>query len=115
MTSDPPTECCDHDDCATYICEACRCTLQDVEVAITQFRAALSAYVDRVRHGEDVILTDRGLPVARLVAVDASPLLEQLEREGVITAATAARPRATGRGRVTANRPVGDLVPELRH
>ncbi|MEX2290454.1 MAG: type II toxin-antitoxin system prevent-host-death family antitoxin [Mycobacteriales bacterium] len=86
-----------------------------MEVAITEFRAALSAYVDRARRGEDVVLTERGRPVARLVAVDAAPLLEQLEREGVISPASAPRPRASGTLRAEATGPVADLISELRH
>lgn len=85
-----------------------------MEVAITEFRAALRAYVDRARSGEDVVLTDRGLPVARLVAVDAAPLVEQLEREGVLTPASAPRPRAGGTPRAKATGPVADLVSEHR-
>ena len=85
-----------------------------MEVAITEFRAALRAYVDRARSGEDVVLTERGLPVARLVAVDAAPLLEQLERDGVISAASAPRPRASARPRARATGAVADLVSEHR-
>jgi prevent-host-death family protein len=85
-----------------------------MEVAITEFRAALRTYVDRARRGEDVVLTERGLPVARLVAIDAAPLLEQLEKEGVITAASGDRPRASGTRRAEANGPVADLISEHR-
>jgi prevent-host-death family protein len=85
-----------------------------VDVAITEFRAALRAYVDRARAGEDVVLTERGLPVARLVAVDAAPMLEQLERDGLISAARAPRPRAGAARRVKATGPVADLVAEHR-
>ncbi len=85
-----------------------------MEVAITEFRSALRAYVDRARSGEDVVLTERGLPVARLVAIDAAPLLEQLEREGLLTAAQAPRPRASGAPRARASGLVADLVSEHR-
>ena len=88
--------------------------IEVMEVAITAFRAALRAYVDRARRGEDVVLTDRGLPVARLVAVDAAPLVDQLEREGVLTAASAPRPRAGDTPRAKATGPVADLVSEHR-
>jgi len=37
-----------------------------VEVGIRELRANLSAFVDRVKNGEDVILTERGRPVARI-------------------------------------------------
>lgn len=85
-----------------------------MEVSITDFRARLSAYVDRARRGEDVVLTDRGVPVARLVAADAAPVLEQLEREGLVTPASAPRPRATGRPRATARGPVAAVIGDLR-
>ena len=32
----------------------------------------LSRYLERVRDGEEVVVTDRGRPVARLCAIDAS-------------------------------------------
>lgn len=98
----------------TYVPEVQRCTLGAMEVAITEFRAALRAYVDLAKKGEDVILTERGLPVARLVAVDAAPLLEQLERDGLVSAASGPRPRAGGAPRVRAKGPVAELVSELR-
>jgi prevent-host-death family protein len=86
-----------------------------MEVAITEFRAALRAYVDLAKQGGDVVLTERGVPVARLVAVDAAPLLEQLERDGVVSPPSAARPQASGAPRAEATGPVADLVSELRH
>jgi prevent-host-death family protein len=85
-----------------------------MEVAITEFRAALRAYVDRARRGEDVVLTERGVPVARLVAVDAAPLLEQMEREGALSPAPQMSARATGRRRARATGSVSDLASELR-
>ena len=42
------------------------------EVGIRELKNSLSKYIDRVRAGGEVIVTDRGRPVARLSAVDAS-------------------------------------------
>ena len=42
------------------------------EVGIRELKNGLSKYVDRVRAGEEVIVTDRGRPVARLSPIDAS-------------------------------------------
>lgn len=36
-------------------------------------RAELADWIERVRGGEEVVVTDRGIPVARLIAVDATP------------------------------------------
>jgi len=85
-----------------------------MEVAITEFRAALRAYVEQARRGHDVVLTERGVPVARLVAIDAAPLLEQLEREGALSPAPQASRRASGRRRAKATGSVSELVTELR-
>src|SRR5664279_610532 len=35
------------------------------------------------RAGEEIVVTDRGSPVARLVAVDSAPLFDQLTQRGV--------------------------------
>jgi prevent-host-death family protein len=37
--------------------------------SISDLKARLSAFIDLVRDGDEVIVTDRGRPVARLVAV----------------------------------------------
>jgi prevent-host-death family protein len=57
--------------------------------SISEAKAKLSALVDRVKSGEEVTITDRGKPVARLVPVPATEVdwderLERLERQGVI-------------------------------
>ena len=58
--------------------------------SISQTKDRLSALIDRVRHGETVVITDRNIPVARLEpvvgseAVDAEGRLARLERAGVL-------------------------------
>lgn len=42
-----------------------------MDVAVSELRANLKTYVDRARSGERVVVTERGVPVARLVPVDA--------------------------------------------
>ena len=86
-----------------------------MDVAISELRANLRAWVDHARSGEDVVVTERGIPVARLVAVDAASVIQRLEQDGIITRPAASpRPRATGRDRVRATAPVSDLVTEHR-
>ncbi|MGL5852032.1 MAG: type II toxin-antitoxin system Phd/YefM family antitoxin [Phycicoccus sp.] len=86
-----------------------------MDVAVSVLRSELSDWIGRARDGEEVVVTDRGTPVARLVAVDSAPLLEQLTRDGVIAAPRrAVRPKATAERRVKARRPVSELVGELR-
>jgi len=97
-----------------YECVLSSCTVQGMEVAISEFRSNLRAWVDHARAGEDVVITERGVPVARLVGADTARVIERLERDGVITRPLRTRPRATGRRRVQATAPVSDLVTELR-
>jgi len=58
--------------------------------SISETKAKLSALLDRVKAGETVTITDRGVPVAQIVPlngaseVDWDARLERLERQGVI-------------------------------
>lgn len=86
-----------------------------MDVAITTLRAELSSWIDRVQAGEEIVITDRGTPVARLVPVDSAPLLDQLLQHGVLSKARRAdRPAARGAARVRSRGPVADLVSEHR-
>lgn len=47
-------------------------TTSNLEVGVRDLKTNLSRYLGRVRDGEEVVVTDRGRPVARLIPVDAS-------------------------------------------
>jgi len=85
-----------------------------MDVAVSTLRAGLSGWIDRARAGEEIVVTDRGTPVARLLAVDAAPLIDQLVSQGVLSGPRAARPTARGVRRVVASGPVAELVSEHR-
>ena len=86
-----------------------------MDVAISELRANLRSYVERARAGERVVVTERGVPVARLGPAEEESLLDRLEREGVLTRATAdKRPIARTGSRITADGSVADLVSEQR-
>lgn len=86
-----------------------------MDVAISVLRAELSQWVERARGGEEVVVTDRGTPVARLLPVDTAPLLEQLVQQGVLSRPRSAdRPTARGAVRVKASGPIAELVGEQR-
>jgi len=40
-----------------------------VAVGIKELKGKLSGYVDRVRHGEEIVVTDRGIEVALLIPI----------------------------------------------
>ncbi len=91
------------------------CTLDHMDVGISTLRAELSSWIERARAGEEVVVTDRGIPVARLLPVDTAPLLDQLVQRGVLSRpGRAGRPAARGADRVHVRGSVADLVAEQR-
>jgi prevent-host-death family protein len=86
-----------------------------MDVAVSELRAHLSDYLDRARAGDEIVITDRGVPVARLLGLTATATLERLAADGIIGRATAPRrPTASGQPRPRPRRPVADLVSEQR-
>lgn len=86
-----------------------------MDVAVSELRAHLARWIDAAREGNDIVITDRGTPVARIVALDSKPVIDQLTAEGVISRPTRpTRPVAGDRQRPTPKRPVADIVSEQR-
>lgn len=65
-----------------------------MEVAVSALRAELRQWIETARSGADVVITERGVPVARLTAVESADLVARLERDGLLTAPAAERPPA---------------------
>lgn len=84
------------------------------EVGIRDLKNSLSKYIDRVRDGEELIVTDRGRPVATISPVAASDdRLASLIASGVVRAPISDTRHRVGERLVpTAN--VSDLVAEQR-
>lgn len=81
------------------------------EVGVAQLRRELKDWLDRARSGDDVVITERGRPVARLSGIDTAPLLDRLAAEGRLSRAPAARrPSARDRRRVHAQGEIAELV-----
>jgi len=86
-----------------------------MDVPVSTLRAELSSWIERARAGEEIVVTDRGTPVVRLLAVDTAPLLDELIQRGVLSRPLRPdRPVARGADRVDASGPVADLVSEQR-
>ena len=86
-----------------------------MDVTVTDLRAHLSSWLERARNGHEVVITDRGVPVARLTGLTTTAALERLTADGVISRpATAQRPQASGRTRPRARRPLADIVSDQR-
>jgi len=86
-----------------------------MDVAVTELRAHLGRWIDAARDGNDVVITDRGTPVARIVALDSTSVIDRLTEQGIISRPTrASRPVAGDRPRPTPKRPVADIVSQQR-
>lgn len=82
-------------------------------VGVRELKNRLSHYLAAVRDGSEVVVTDRGRPVARLVAVDAADerLADLVEAGWVRPAPSRARQRPR---RIQGAGPVSDLVADQR-
>lgn len=86
-----------------------------MEVTISTLRAELASWIERARDGGEIVVTDRGTPVARLTSVETAPLIEQLTQRGVLSRPSQpGRPTARGASRVHARGPVAELIGEQR-
>lgn len=84
-------------------------------MTISSLRAELAKWIERARQGEEIIVTDRGTPVARLSSVDTTPLIEQLTKSGILgKPRRTGRPTARGASRVQPRASVSELVGEQR-
>jgi prevent-host-death family protein len=65
-----------------------------IVAGVAEVKARLSEYLARVRRGRDVLITERGRPVARIVPVSGgSEELAELEREGLARRGTMKLPK----------------------
>ncbi len=86
-----------------------------MDVPISTLRSELASWIQRAQSGEEIVVTERGIPVARLLPVSTGPLLERLTRSGVLNKPRRAdRPAARDATRVRARGPVAELVGEQR-
>jgi prevent-host-death family protein len=67
--------------------------------SITEAKNRLSSLIERVRHGETVVIEDRGVPVARLESVlsagitAAAGRVARLQRQGIVRGPKAPAPK----------------------
>lgn len=63
--------------------------------SISEAKNALSALLDRVRHGTPVVIEDRGVPIARLEPIhrdaNAEGRIGRLQRQGIVRPGAARR------------------------
>ena len=80
-----------------------------MNVSVSEFRAGLKRYLALVAEGSEIIVTDRGRPVARVVNPDVPSRYEQLVADGTITPPRR-RKRATLPPPIKARGSVSELI-----
>ena len=86
-----------------------------MDVAVTDFRAHLRHWLDQVRDGEEVVVTERGIPVAKIIGLETTAIIESLVQQGKISKPSSQnRPVATGRARPRSRQSVSEVVSEQR-
>ncbi|MFN2490939.1 MAG: type II toxin-antitoxin system Phd/YefM family antitoxin [Actinomycetota bacterium] len=56
-----------------------------IEVGVRELKNSLSSYLRKVRDGETVVVTDRGVPVARMIPAGVPHQIAKLMAEGRVT------------------------------
>ena len=83
-----------------------------MEVGVRELRNNLSRYLERVRHGQEIVVTARGRRIARLLPAGTERALDRLIAEGLVTPAQ--RPKRRARQPIKSQGAVSDLVADQR-
>jgi prevent-host-death family protein len=84
-----------------------------MEVGVRELRGRLSDYLARVRDGQEVVVTERGMAVARIVPIAGGRALDKAVADGLVSPAPQ-RARTRPTRRTPSRSPVSDLVAEQR-
>lgn len=85
-----------------------------MEVGVRELRDNLSKWIARAKRGQDILITERGKPVARLTHVEKSPALERLIAKGIVTPARNPKTKIRRNDLIKTKGSVSDLVKEQR-
>jgi prevent-host-death family protein len=69
-----------------------------VEASVTDLRTDFKTWLDRVRSGQTVTITERGVPIARISPVGVDEKLRALVDAGVLTSMERPKRKAPARG-----------------
>lgn len=86
-----------------------------MDVSVSELRRHLSDYIESAQRGEDVIVTERGVPVARLSGTESTPVIQRLIREGIVSPPVAKhRPDPDADFRVPATGSISEFITKQR-
>lgn len=85
-----------------------------MEVGVRELRDNLSKWIGRAKRGQNILITERGKPVARLTRVEESPALERLIAKGIVTPARHSKTKIRRGDLIKTKGSISDLVKEQR-
>lgn len=85
-----------------------------MEVGVRELRSDLRRWLDEVKSGGEVVITERGWPVARMIPATGPSAIEKLIEAGVIKKPRAPARPAAAHERVAAKGSVSELVKDQR-
>ena len=87
---------------------------EPIEVGVRDLRDHLSRWLGQVKNGRELVITERGRPVARLTSASGGSKLAELIAAGLVTPASAPAEPAGIRPLPRPKASVADLVSEQR-
>jgi prevent-host-death family protein len=85
-----------------------------MEVGVRELRDNLSKWIGRAKRGQDILIIERGKPVAGLTHVEESPALDRLIAAGIVTPARRPKTKIRRGDLIKTKGSVSDLVREQR-
>jgi len=84
-----------------------------MEVGIRDLKNNLSRYLAKLVDGDEIVVTDRGRAIAKIIPTGTERTIDRLIDQGIVVPASSVK-RPAPRKRVRANKPVSPLVGEQR-
>lgn len=85
------------------------------QVGVRQLRANLSSWLKKVKEGkEEIIVTERGIPIARIIGPSSSSPLDRLIAAGIVTPAKEPKTPMTEPPRAKPKRSVVELMLQMK-
>ncbi len=85
-----------------------------MEVGVRELRDNLSKWISKARRGQDIVITARGKPVARLTRYGESPALQRLIEEGRVQLPSRRKTKIDRRDLIKPRGSVSKLVKDQR-
>ena len=85
-----------------------------MEVGVRELRNRLSRWLEEVKGGGEILITERGKPVARLIGVGGVAAIDKLIDEGLVSRAETHSPSAPRHSRIKPRGDISGLVKNQR-